>query len=119
MAVKNPEELAAKRQSAAYLAKIAMLRRGDPDMSDEDMDKLALQANDEAVYGFDAKKDRKGNYIPQGIGSPGHETANHFNSIRRYEGKEAYEAALREIWKRDPDHAQKLGLPKPPAEKAA
>lgn len=69
------------------------------------------------VFGFDAKKDRKGNFVQQGIGSPGHETANHFAAIRKYEGKEAWEAAVREIWKRDPKHAERLNLPKLPAPK--
>lgn len=81
-----------------------------------ELPKTALKDHFEAearnVYGFDAKRDRKGNWIEQGIGSRGKETSNHFSSIRRYEGKQAYEDAVREIWKRDPKHAQRLGLPK-------
>lgn len=77
-------------------------------------DWLKLQAEAEAknVYGHDAKRDRKGNWIQQGIGAPGRETANHFASIRRYEGKEVWEVAVREMWKRDPKRAQAIGLPK-------
>lgn len=71
-----------------------------------------FEAEARNVYGHDAKRDRKGNWIEQGIGAPGRESANHFASIRRYEGKESYEAAVREIWKRDPKRAQLIGLPK-------
>ena len=117
MAKQNAEELAAKRQSAAYLFKMDQLRRSAEDMTDAEMDRIALAAVDEAVFGFDAKRDRKGSYIPQGIGAQGHETGNHFASILRWQGKAAWEDAVREIWKRDPERAQKLGLPK--LEKAA
>jgi hypothetical protein len=63
------------------------------------------------VWGHDAKKDSKGNWIQQGIGAPGRETANHFVAIRRYQGQAEYEKALREIQKRDPERHAKLGLP--------
>lgn len=79
-----------------------------------ELPKSALKDHFEAearnVYGFDAKKDRHGNYIQQGVGAKGRESANHFASIRRYEGKEAWEAAVKEIWKRDPKRAKQLGL---------
>ena len=70
------------------------------------------------VFGFDHKKDRQGNPIEQGIGSKGHETKNHFAALKKAEqmGLEpagAYDRAVGEIWGRDPDRAQKLGLPKP------
>lgn len=72
------------------------------------------------VYGHDSHKDRHGTPLEQGLGAPGRETANHFQSILKYEGPTAYQAAISEIWKRDPKHAAKLGLPKPkPVEKAA
>lgn len=116
----NDGELTAKRQSAAYITKINQLGRSDPDMEPEAADRIAIEATDQAVYGFDAKKDRKGNYIPQGIGAPGRETSNHFASILRYHGRAEWEDAVREIWKRDPARAEKLRLPKlPPKEKAA
>jgi hypothetical protein len=73
---------------------------------------LADKAHVDSVYGSDAKRDSRGNPIQQGIGSPGHETGNHFASILRYEGREAYERAVLEIQKRDPDRHAKLGLPK-------
>jgi len=72
------------------------------------------------VFGHDAKKDAKGNYVEQGIGSKNHESANHFATILRHEqlGLEppgAHQAALMEIWKRDPARAEKLRLPRPRA----
>lgn len=48
-----------------------------------------------------------------GIGSVGRENSNHFAAIRKYEGEEAYQDALAEIWKRDAERAKKLNLPKP------
>lgn len=45
------------------------------------------------VFGTDFKK-VKGKPVEQGIGSPGRETPNHLNAIRKYEGEEAYKAAL-------------------------
>lgn len=80
-----------------------------------ELPKTAIKDHFEAearnVYGFDAKRDRKGNWIEQGIGSKGRETANHFSSIRRYQGKEVWEECVREIWKRDPKRAKAIGLP--------
>ena len=106
-------DIEAQRQTAAYARTIAWLRHTRPDMPDEEMDAAGLKAVDEAVYGHDAKRDRKGNFVPQGTGAPGHETTNHFASIRRWEGKEAYDKAVAEIWRRDPDRAKKLNLPQP------
>lgn len=111
MPVKETAEIAAKRQSAAYIAHANLLNRSQPDLSEKEIDALSLEACDQAVYGFDAKK-VKGKYVPQGIGSPGHETGNHFAAILRYQGKEAYEEAVREIQKRDPKRHAELGLPK-------
>jgi hypothetical protein len=84
-------------------------------------DAIELQREAEArmVFGVDAKKDAKGNFIEQGIGSRGNESANHFASLARaerdgFEPPGAYRAALAEIWRRDPERAKKLGLPQPP-----
>ncbi len=107
------DDLEAKRATAAYSRTIAFLTTTQPGLSDEAMDAQALAAVDASVYGADAKRDSKGNFIPQGIGSKGHESANHFAAIRKYEGKEAYDKAVGEIWRRDPDHAKRLGLPQP------
>jgi hypothetical protein len=68
------------------------------------------------VFGHDAVKDRNGNYLEQGVGAKGHETANHFQALKKSEamGVElpgTYDKAVAEIWKRDPERAQKLGLP--------
>jgi hypothetical protein len=102
-----------QRQCAAYARTVAWLRHTQPNLSDEEMDAQGLAAVDASVYGADAKKDRHGNFIPQGLGSPGHETINHFTSLRKYEGEESYRRAVAEIWRRDPDHAKRLGLPQP------
>jgi hypothetical protein len=68
------------------------------------------------VFGQDAVKDRHGNYIEQGLGAKGRETANHFNALKKAEamGVElpgAYDKAVADIWKRDPERARKIGLP--------
>lgn len=109
MVTKTPDEIAEMQE---------MIRQGK---LPADAIEKHYEAEARNVFGFDAKKDRKGNLIEQGIGSPGHETANHFAAIRKAEreGHEepgAYRAALTEIWKRDPKRAEKLHLPKPPAE---
>lgn len=74
------------------------------------------------VFGHDSKVDRKtGQPIPQGIGAPGRENMNHFQSVRRYEGEEAYWQEVARVWKQTPKHAEKLhklGLPKPRKEVA-
>jgi hypothetical protein len=68
------------------------------------------------VFGVDAQKDRHGNFIEQGLGAKGRETANHFNALKKAEamGVElpgTYDRAIADIWKRNPDHAKKIGLP--------
>lgn len=74
--------------------------------------KQIADAEDAAVYGWDAPKDRQGKRRSQSIGAKGYETGNHFSAILRYEGREAYENAVREIQKRDPKRHALLGLPK-------
>lgn len=62
----------------------------------------------------------EGNRKEHGIGAAGHETLNHFNSIRKYEGEDAYWEAIAAAWKRDAKRAKVLGLPPPKkVEKAA
>src|SRR5215472_11286381 len=109
---KVDEELDAKKQTSAFMSARNQLMRSREDLSEKEIEELALEEVNKAVFGFDYKRDRKGNPIQQGIGSPGHETTNHFTSIRKYEGKDAWEAAVKELWNRDPDHAKRLGLPK-------
>jgi hypothetical protein len=104
-------EIHAKRESAAYRDAVNKARIA-ADVSDADLDRLGLAANETAVWGFDYKTDRQGRPIQQGVGSPGHETGNHFAAIRRWEGQAAWEAAVREIWARDPKRAEALRLPK-------
>jgi hypothetical protein len=65
------DDIEAKRQTAQYSRHIAWLRHTAPHFTDEAMDEQALAKVDEAVYGNDAKKDRVGNFVQQGIGSKG------------------------------------------------
>lgn len=78
-----------------------------------------LQRHEEAkarnVFGHDAIV-RNGKFVEQGLGAKGFETANHFAALKKSEasGQElpgTYDKAVAEIWKRDPERAQKLGLP--------
>lgn len=83
----------------------------------KDAIKKHFESESKNVFGHDAKRDRKGEFIEQGIGSVGHETANHFAALLKAEqmGSEpegTYQAALAEIWKRDPKRATQLRLPK-------
>jgi hypothetical protein len=69
------------------------------------------------VFGHDAKRDRNGNYIEQGIGSPGNLSVNHFAALLKAETdgievKGSYAKAVADLWKRDPARAEKLRLPK-------
>lgn len=77
-----------------------------------DEKKAHFAAEEKIVFGEDIEK-KKGAPVEKGIGSPGRETNNHFAAIRKYQGEEAYQEALAEIWGRDPDRAKKLNLPKP------
>jgi hypothetical protein len=75
---------------------------------------LALAKN---VFGHDAQQDRDGNWIEQGLGAKGHETANHFAALKKSEAMElelpgVYDKALADIWKRDPKRAAALRLPR-------
>jgi len=73
----------------------------------------ALREEARNVYGNDAKQDRNGNWIEQGVGSKSNETIGHYQAIRKFEGEIAYQRALKEIFARDPNHARKLSLPEP------
>lgn len=108
------DDIDAKRNCAAYADTINRLR-ATTDLPETEIERRALDAVDQAVYGHDCatRKDRNGNYTQNGVGSKGHESVNHFASIRRWHGQAAYDTAVREIFKRDPDRARKLGLPQP------
>lgn len=86
---------------------------GLPPPSEEQLRAIADAAEKTNVYGVGYQVDRAGNPIPQGIGSPGHETLNHFSSIRRYQGEAKYQAAVRKIWKENAARAEAIGLEKP------
>ncbi len=78
MVTKTPEELAAL--SPAELKQYLL---------DEEMTVFGRNKLDEPAY-----KKVKGKPVERGIGSPGNETQNHFAAIRKYEGEEAYQAAI-------------------------
>jgi hypothetical protein len=106
------EEL--KRQSAVYNDTRNRSRHSRTDLSDEQIDAIALQAVEAAVFGHDAKKDRNGNFVQQGIGHKGGgETINSLMALKKWEGVEAYNRECARIWRETPDHAKKLGLPQP------
>jgi len=73
----------------------------------------AAEVEARSVFGFDYRRDSRGNPIQQGIGSESNPTGNHFAAIRRWEGEVAYQAALKKIWRDAPDKARKIGLPEP------
>jgi hypothetical protein len=108
------DDLEAKRNCAAYARHIAWLRHTQPNLSDEQMEAEALRKVDEAVYGHDAKKDRAGNFVQQGVGSRGGgETLNSLFALRKWEGQAAYDREVARICRETPDHARKLGLTPP------
>ena len=85
---------------------------GDPEKGGSPAKQQAhLAAEEKTVFGHDFQKDAKGNPVEQGIGSPARPTGNHFQSILKYEGMEAYQAAVAKLWKDNPELAKKLGLP--------
>jgi hypothetical protein len=82
---------------------------------------LAQYAKDMATsvfgHGFEVKD---GKPVSQGIGAPGHETLNHFNALKLAEdnGTEAkgtWANAVRDFWRREPERAEKMRLPRPEA----
>jgi hypothetical protein len=110
------DEFDSRVNCAVYAQETNKLRdrqRTPENLTDEQIHERALLAVDHAVYGWDAKRDKHGNWIEQGIGAKGRESGNHFAAIKRWQGEEAYQTAVREIWRRDPVHAKKLGLPQP------
>lgn len=108
----NDPKFAGGGPSAAYAFNRdrVLHAEGSPEAAHE----AGLKAHEAAVFGADAKRDRNGNFIQQGIGSPGHETANHFAGILRWEGREAHDRAVRAAFKRDAAHARSIGLVEPP-----
>ena len=77
-----------------------------------------LDAMARNVFGNDTVKNRDGSYQEQGIGAKGHETLNHYTSLKKAEsmGLElpgTYDKAVAELWKRDPARAKAIGLMPP------
>jgi hypothetical protein len=48
---------------------------------------------EEDVFGVGFRRDRSGRPVEQGIGSPGHETEQHYDALSRYEGQSAADVA--------------------------
>jgi hypothetical protein len=70
-----------------------------------------LAAEEVTVFGHGFQK-RDGRPVEQGVGAPGRESVNSLAALRKWEGDDAYQAAVAAIWKRDPAYAERLGLPK-------
>jgi hypothetical protein len=75
-------------------------------LSAEEFDSLSpeeravhLAAEQKTVFGHDHVV-AKGKPVEQGIGSPGHESENHYAAIRKWEGPEAEKKARAEAAKR-------------------
>ena len=73
-------------------------------------DALERQAESEAknVFGADAKRDKNGKFIEQGIGSKNHESLNHFTALLRaeqqgFEPAGTYNKAVADLWKPRPE----------------
>jgi hypothetical protein len=117
MAYKTPEEtLNGPQRSAVYdLAYGAAINTG---ATHEEADAAANEAEGKSVFGFDAKKDRNGNWIPQGIGAPGNESSNHYAALRKAEQQDleppgSYNRAVIDLYRRDAAKARSLGLREP------
>ena len=67
----------------------------EPDPSEKEIIAFVEEVERRNVYGHDYKTGRDGKPISVAIGAPGYETANHFQSIRRYEGQAANDAWTR------------------------
>jgi hypothetical protein len=89
------------------------IERGKPIPDEATLLKAELLAEARNVYGWDAKQRPDGSWIEQGIGSAGHETLNHFMSIRKFEGEAKYQAAVKKMWKENPARARLIGLAEP------
>jgi hypothetical protein len=74
--------------------------------------KAHLAAEEKIVFGQNFERDRNGRPVEAGIGSPAQQSINSLAAIRKWEGEEAYQAAVAKVWKENPEHAQRLNLPK-------
>jgi hypothetical protein len=99
--------------SAAYMSKFNFMMHHDARLAEAH--EAAKAAHEASVWGHDARKDSKGRFIQQGIGSPGRENRNHFDAILKYRGPAEYAKAVKEIFGRDPKRAEALGLEMPRA----
>jgi hypothetical protein len=82
---------------------------GRPRPTEAKLVKIQERADALNVYGFDAKQRSDGTWISQSM-PLGH---NHYAALRRYEGEESYQRAVRKLWKENPARAKALSLPEP------
>jgi hypothetical protein len=107
------EEMSGGGKSAVY--SLAYEKAARAGKTDAEAKALAEEAERKNVFGFDHKT-VGGVPQQQGVGSKGNENINHFQSLRKAEqqGREApgaYEKAVKELWKSNPQKAAQLGLP--------
>jgi hypothetical protein len=87
---------------------------GRPIPGEAELAKIELEALRKVFFGFDYRTDARGNPIEQGIGAwPEKVTNNHMQGILKYEGRAAYDAAVKKLWRDSPKRAQAIGLPQP------
>ena len=84
--------------------------------SHEEATAAGIEADKKNTWGWNYKTDKNGQPIPQGIGAKGNESIGHFDALRKrvtqgLEAPNAYADAVKELWRRDPERAAKLGLP--------
>jgi hypothetical protein len=77
-------------------------------MAQEEMTVFGRTTTNEPAF----QRDAKGNPVERGIGSPGRQSVNSLAAIRKWEGEDAYQAAVDAVWKNNPEHAKRLNLPK-------
>jgi hypothetical protein len=87
-------------------------------LSDAELRAIGEEADRKATFGWNYQVDKHNNPIQQGVGSPGHETANHFAALKKREsmGQErpgTHDRLVGDLWKRDPARAKALNLPAP------
>jgi hypothetical protein len=77
--------------------------------ADEEMTVFGRTKTGEPAF----ERNRSGTPIELGLGAAGRENLNHFAAIRKWEGEDAYQAAIAKAWKTNSEHAARIMLPKP------
>ena len=116
--VRMTENMSAVASVALEKAQQERDGRGLPELTDEEAQEIADEANRVATFGVGYKVDKHGVPIPTGVGSDINQSINHFASLKKAElrGLErpgSYERALSDIWKKNPEWCRRADLPKP------